>query len=77
MISSRLRLLITQKETLEGRTLPYRTIAKESGVSASTISRLINNKIDRFEKEMLNSLCRYFGCSVGDILEYEPEETKT
>jgi putative transcriptional regulator len=74
MIYSRLKLLIAQKETNEGRSLSYRTIEEESGVSASTISRLANNKMDRFERDLLNKLCTYFACSLGDILEYRPSE---
>jgi putative transcriptional regulator len=76
MIYSRLKLLIAQKAMEEGRSISYRTIEDECGVSASTISRLANNKIDRFEKELLNKLCLYFDCSVGDLLEYRPSEVE-
>ncbi|RRR75364.1 MAG: XRE family transcriptional regulator [Candidatus Viridilinea halotolerans] len=77
MIYSRLKDLIDQKETIEGRSLSYRTIQDECGVSASTISRLANNKMDRFEKDLLNKLCLYFACSVSDILEYRPNEAES
>ena len=74
MIRSKLALLRVQKEQLERRKLPYRVIADESGLSTGVLTRLMNDGFDRVEVGTLNTLCRYFACGVGDLLEYVPDE---
>lgn len=70
MIRSNLDLLRVQKERQDNRKLPYRVIGKETGLSPSTLVRLMNNQFDRVDTATLDSLCGYFGCSVGDLLEH-------
>jgi putative transcriptional regulator len=74
MIRSRLKLLIAEKAHRERRKLSYRVIEQETDVPASTLSRLAENKIRRFEAETMSALCKYFECGIGDILQYEPDE---
>lgn len=74
MIKSHIARLIAEKAKHEGRKLSYRTVAKETGLSYSTISRLAANQVTRYTDAMLSSLCEYLACGVGDLLEYEPQE---
>lgn len=74
MIRSQLKLLIAQKAHRERRKLSYRVIEREVGVPASTLSRLAEQKITRFEAQTISSLCEYFECDIGDILRYEPDD---
>lgn len=74
MIRSNLNLLRAQKETTEGRKLPYRVISEETGLSQGVLVRLMNSDFERIETPTLNALCRYFACQVGDLLFYVPEE---
>lgn len=76
MIKSHLARLIAKKAKQENRKLSYRTVAKETGLSYSTISRLASNQVKRYTDSMLSSLCGYLACEVGDLLEYEPQETQ-
>jgi DNA-binding Xre family transcriptional regulator len=76
MIKSHLAHLIAEKAKQENRKLSYRTVAKETGISYSTISRLARNEVTRYTDVMLSSLCGYLACSVGDLLEYEPRESQ-
>jgi putative transcriptional regulator len=69
-IYNRLKVLIAEKEFSEGRKLTYRTIAKETGVSTSTLTAYITQKINRFDAPTLEALCKFFGCQIGDILIY-------
>jgi len=74
MIKSHLAHLIEEKGKLENRKLSYRTVARETGLSYSTISRLAGNPVNRYTASMLSSLCSYLACGVGDLLEYEHRE---
>ena len=74
MIRSRLKRLRLDKEEREGRKLPYHIISEETGLSQGVLVRLMNSKFERVETPTLNALCHYFGCGVGELLEYLPDE---
>ena len=69
-IYNRIKILVAEKELREGRKLTYRTIAQETGVSTSTLTAYITQKINRFDAQTLEALCKYFGCQIGDVLIY-------
>jgi DNA-binding Xre family transcriptional regulator len=41
-------------------------------IASSTLSAWANNEVERFDSVTLVVLCDYFGCKVGDLLEYRP-----
>ena len=45
---------------------------KEIGISANTLAKLSRNEL--VSMEVLVSICRYFECSVDDILDILPEK---
>ncbi len=48
-------------------------VIKKTGLARSTVSKLYHDKTQRIDYETLGSLCKFFGCAVGDILEYVDE----
>ena len=72
MIRCNLDLLRVNKERAEDRRLPYRVIGQETGLSPSTLVRLMNNDFDRVDRGTLDTLCGFFDCGIGDLLEYVP-----
>lgn len=72
MIRSRLKRLRLEKEEREGRKLSYRVIAEETGLSEGVILRINNSAFTKISTETLEKLCSYFGCTVGDLLEFVP-----
>lgn len=50
-------------------------LAVEVGLSQTTISRWIGNKIDRFDGEALEKWARFFKCRSGDLIYVEGEES--
>ncbi len=73
-MNSRLKILVSERELATGRKLGIRTIAEEASASVSTVQRLMNNSMRRVPLEDLAALCKYFDCTVGDILVYVPDE---
>jgi putative transcriptional regulator len=72
MIRSRIRRLRLEKEEREGRRLSNRVIAEETGLSEGVILRLSNSAFTKISTETIEKLCSYFGCTVGELLEYVP-----
>lgn len=46
-------------------------VARELNVHRNTITLLYYEKARRIDFEVLDKLCKYFDCTVGDILEYK------
>ncbi len=66
MISNRLNRLIGAKQW------SIKRLAREAGVSYSTLHPLVRRQTARLDFETLNKLCIALECQPGDILEYRP-----
>ncbi len=73
-IQNRLKILLAEKELREGRKLTYRTVAKETGLSIDTLTAYMTQRVNRFDKSTLETLCTYLSCDVGDLLQFLPDE---
>lgn len=49
-------------------------VAKSTGMSASTISNIYNEKVKRLDFDTLEKLCEFFNCNIEDIIEYIPDK---
>lgn len=79
-IVSRARRLRLQLQLKEGRDIPVVEVAERAGVDRKSLTRLEEGKTERFDGELLEKLCAFYGVGVGDILEYvaeEPEKDRT
>ena len=75
IITSKLNVLIAERELRENRRLSIRTIATESGASFSAVQRLKNNTIKEVPLDDLARICSYFGVGVEAILVVEERPT--
>lgn len=74
MIYCKIKTLIAQKELAEKRKITYKVIQDETGLSSTTIAKLLNFRgIQRIDGTTLDKLCEFFHCDVGDILMYMPD----
>ena len=73
MIRCKIKYLRVKKEEEEDRKLTYKVITEETGLSEGVLVRLMNSNFERVETPTLNALCRYFGCGIGELLEYVPD----
>ena len=44
-------------------------VARETGVNRGTITRLYHETASRVELEVIDALCRYLECEVGELFE--------
>lgn len=73
-ISNHLRLLLAEKATREHRNISLKQVQRETGIAWSTLSAWANNQVTRYDASVISSLCDYFSCQVGTLLQYEPEQ---
>ncbi len=67
-MKSNLRVLAAQKSQREGRRISLRTVCDETGISRYAIYALDKNELNHFPKDVLETLCEYFGCEKLDDL---------
>ncbi len=70
MIINHLMKLIRERGTSVLR------VSQETGVSRSGITGLYHGHSTRYDAKTLSALCEYFGVSVGELLEYVPDEVE-
>jgi putative transcriptional regulator len=74
MIRCNFKKLHLTREAREGRRITLREIQRETGIATSSLSKLANNDVTRFDADTLSRLCDFFKCTVCDLLEYIPDE---
>lgn len=68
IVKSNLSVLAAQKGQRENRRITLRTVADETKISRYTIYAIADNSIKQYPKEVIEQLCTYFECTVGDLL---------
>lgn len=74
-VRNRLLELMQERELKLGRRLKQVEIAEFVGVSGHTITSWIRNDVTRFDSNVIEGLCDYFDCEVGDLLYFDYVET--
>jgi putative transcriptional regulator len=49
-------------------------VARKTCLNRNTITLLYKEDARRIDLDAIDKLCNLFGCEVGDLLEYVPEE---
>lgn len=70
MIKCHLSKLMGEKK------LKISDVAKDTGINRGTITRLYHETAVRVEFDVLEQLCVYLGCDIGDLLELSTEHAK-
>ncbi|MFN8531258.1 MAG: helix-turn-helix transcriptional regulator [Anaerolineae bacterium] len=68
-------MLLSIKEQRENRRITQLEVANTIGVSTQTILRWMHNDVTRFDADVVEKLCDYFGCEVGDLLYLERDSS--
>ena len=51
-----------------GERLTQSALSEKTGIAASTINRMYNGTAQRYDAQVLERLCAFFGCDVGELL---------
>lgn len=57
------------------RKLKIADVARETGLHRNTVTLLYKETAAQIDLETLDRLCGFFGCTVGDLLEYQTHES--
>lgn len=69
MIKCNLSRLMGEKK------LKISDVSKDTGINRGTITRLYHETAVRVDFEVLEKLCIYLGCNIGDLLELDLENS--
>lgn len=70
MTTVKLRL----KELMTERNVKQQELADAIGVPQGTLSRWVGNKVDRYDRTILNKLIGFFNCDISDLIVVERTE---
>lgn len=72
-IRNRFKILLAQKELVDGRGYTYNDIRELTGISPTTLSNYAQGTVTRFDEPTLVSLCDFFQCELAELIEYPPD----
>ena len=73
MIRYKVRELIALRQFKTGARITILDVAGATGIHRTTLSKLVNERGYVTGTETIDRLCAYFGCEVGDVMEYVKE----
>ena len=69
------RILLAQKATKQQQNIALMDVQRETGIAWSTLNSWANNQVTRYDAPVIQALCEYFECQVGDLLVYEQKNS--
>ena len=69
MLRFRLRELIAEKQFQEGKRVTLEEIATATGIHRTTLSKIQNVKGYNTTTDVLDRLCDFFDCEIGDLVQ--------
>jgi putative transcriptional regulator len=72
-IRIKLKELIADKEFRENRVVTIKEISEATGIHRVTLSKIANQRGYNVGTDILDRLCAYFQCEVGQLAEYTEE----
>lgn len=67
-MKNRMVLLMGKKQMEENRAINASTVARETGLTRQAISKWVRGDVTEFREEIVQKLCKYFKCELGDLL---------
>ena len=68
MIKFKLKVILAQNE------MTQKELAEKTGIRPPTISAIANNSAKHLPIDVLDKICSTLNCSVGELVEYVPNE---
>lgn len=74
MIRVLFKQLLDEKSFQERNRITLSDVSKKTGISRATLTRISNIPGYNTNTDTLNTLCRYFDCTPGELLELREDE---
>lgn len=58
-----------------GRKVSLQDVSDATGITKAALSKIERGDTERIDFETLTKLCTFYGVGVGDILQYNPDDT--
>lgn len=71
MITNRFGILLAEKRIKEKRNIPLSEVADKTLIARTSLFSWANNTVTRYDERVIDALCEYFNCGVGDLLEWK------
>jgi putative transcriptional regulator len=70
-IVNRFRILLAQKATTAQQNIALMDVQRGTGIAWSTLNAWANNQVTRYDAPVIQALCDYLECQVGDLIVLE------
>lgn len=77
MLRFKIKELIACLEFERGRRYTIAEVADGAGIHRVTLSKMINKRGASTSTDHVDGLCRYFSCTIEELVEYVPDELVT
>lgn len=67
-VQNRFTELLAVKSRRENRKITREAVAKETGISITSVQNWASNNVTRFDALQIATFCRYFRCDIADLL---------
>ncbi|MBH9553995.1 helix-turn-helix domain-containing protein [Inhella gelatinilytica] len=74
MIRFKLAEQLEKKQFRDSRRITMQEISEATEINRSTLSKILNQKGYSTGTDVLDRLCTYFRCTIGDLVEHLPED---
>jgi putative transcriptional regulator len=71
-INNKFGVLLAEKRIREKRKVSLTEVHEATGVARPTLQAWENNTVTRFDTNVVDALCQYFGVGLSELLEYVP-----
>ena len=71
-ITNRFAKLLEEKQDAEKRFIPLAEVAQATGIHRKTLYQWEKNIVTRFDTEIVDKLCEYFGVTLPELLDHTP-----
>lgn len=71
------RIIIHLSELIEGSGISKNRFSHLAAMERTQINNYCKNNVARVDLDVLARICSVLNCSIGELLEYVPEEPKT
>jgi putative transcriptional regulator len=71
-VNNRFAILLAEKGMKEKRRVSIAEVSRTTGIAERTLQSWAKNDVTRYDAPVIEALCAYFGCQVGELIVNEP-----